>query len=298
MNNGCPTHGWSVIASAPMDSQLAGVLAGFVFTGIVLLFGRRGPKNIYTLGLFCAAFVILGFDSYLFGELSGGALDPYCVRIWTEEMTAAGMLAVGAMAIITGISWLLASHLDAIADISTPPDSSISDRKINLDRLVRIMAHGVGVTATLLLGVTTYDYIATAFPAHVPGFLVSAALISPALVAAALAGLASLRARRTRRRDVALAAVPNTALQIAAYGILTYALAGPVFVGIIGEFGRSWWQPPSDLFVGAAIIFGLVLPALLLIALVQAVPPLSGKYADGSSDAGKSEPAPIRSIPH
>src|SRR5262245_6476686 len=95
--NGCPTHGWSVIASASMDSQLAGVLAGFVFTGIVLLFGRHGPKNIQALGLFCAAFVALGFDSYLFGELSGGISDPFCVRIWTEEMTAAGMLAVGAM---------------------------------------------------------------------------------------------------------------------------------------------------------------------------------------------------------
>jgi hypothetical protein len=88
MNDGCPVHGWSVVASAAMDSQLAGVLAGFVFTSFVLLLGRRGSKDKQSLGLFLAAFVALGFDSHLFGVVSGDATDPFCIRVRTEAMPA------------------------------------------------------------------------------------------------------------------------------------------------------------------------------------------------------------------
>src|SRR6266487_6804151 len=90
MNNGCIAHWWNMIASASMDSAVAGVLAGFVFTSIVLLLGRRGPKDTQALGLFCAAFVVLGLDSHLFGTVSGGTPDPFCARVWSEEMIAAG----------------------------------------------------------------------------------------------------------------------------------------------------------------------------------------------------------------
>ncbi|MFC5288828.1 hypothetical protein ACFPM7_17365 [Actinokineospora guangxiensis] len=46
------------------------MLAGFVFTGIIILFGRSGRANTRTLGVFCAAFVVLAFDSYLFSLIS------------------------------------------------------------------------------------------------------------------------------------------------------------------------------------------------------------------------------------
>lgn len=287
MNNGCSTHGWSVIASASMDSALAGVLAGFVFTSIVLLLGRRGPKDIQALGLFCTAFIALGLDSHLFGVISGGTPDPFCVRVWSEEMVAAGMLAVGAMAIITGISWLLASHLDSTVESSEASVPSQPHRVINLDRLVQLMAYGVGVTVTLLLAATTYDYLSIAYPTQVPTPLswTAFAFASTAFVSVVASGIATLRTRYASHKYVARTNLANAGLRVAAYGILGYAVAGPVFVGFISELRPNWWRPPSDLVVGAAITGGLALPALLLIALVVAVPPLAAKGHDGRPDA-------------
>ncbi len=270
-----------------MDSAVAGVLAGFVFTSIVLLLGRRGPKDTQALGLFCAAFVVLGLDSHLFGTVSGGTPDPFCARVWSEEMIAAGMLAVGGMAIITGISWLLASHLDSTAEPSGPPVLSQPHRVISLDRLVRLMAYGVGVTVMLLLAATTNDYFSIVYPKQVPTPLgwTAFAFVCTAFVTVISSGIATLRTRYATHKHVARADLANSGLRVAAYGILGYAVAGPVFAGFITELGRNWWRPPSNLVVGGSIMGGLILPALLLIALVLAVPPLAAKVHDRRPDA-------------
>jgi hypothetical protein len=258
-----------------MDSQLAGVLAGFVFTGIVLLFGRRGSKNTQTLGLFCGVFVALGFDSHLFGVVSAESPDPLCARVWAQEMVSAGLLGLSAMAIVTGLSWLLASHLDEAAGHENPSGLNDTDKVINLDRLVRLMAYGVGVTVTLLLAATTYDYLSIIYKPHIPTILAAAALLSPALVLVISVSIGFSGAWYARRNPrVTRTGIANRGLRIAAYGILCYAVIGPVFAGVTSELGRNWWQPPSGLIVAAAILAGLGVPALLMIALVQAIPPL------------------------
>lgn len=282
MNNGCPTHGWSVIASASMDSQVAGVLAGFVFTSIVLLLGRRGPKNTQALGLFCAAFIALGFDSHLWGVISGGSPDPFCARVWSEAMTAAGLLAVGGMAIITGISWLLASHLDVTTGTGQLPGPAEVHSVIDLDRLVRLMAYGVACTVTLLLWATTFDYLSIVYPVHTPTFLTWSTLISPVFVGLTSAGIALVVPRLANRNtSVVRSNIANVALRVAAYGILAYAVGGPVFASVVAELGANWWRPPSQSLTAAAVTAGLALPALLMIALVLAVPPLAAKIAEG-----------------
>jgi hypothetical protein len=289
--NECIIHGWSIFPSASMDSQLAGVLAGFTFTGIVFLFGRPGPKNTQALGLFCAAFVALGFDSHLFGVISGGTPDPFCARVWSQEMTAAGMLAVGAMAIITGISWLLASHLKDEPEVSDALKAGPVGPVVNLNRMVPIMAYGVGVAATLLLAVTTYDYIAVIFPKHTPAVIGWLALVTPLLVGTASGLIAVWRACRARTKEnVTKVGMSTTAVRFAAYGILVYAVAGPVFTGVIGEFRASWWLQPSVAVVSPTIGTGLAFPAVLMIALIQAVSPLSTERAEEPRDSVLSEP--------
>jgi hypothetical protein len=67
-------------------------------------------------------------------------------------------------------------------------------------------------------------------------------------------------------------------------------VAGPIFTGFISELGRNWWQPPSSLVVDASITGGLILPALLLIALLLAVPPLTAKVHNPRTDAQGVEP--------
>jgi hypothetical protein len=291
--NGCIIHGWSIFTPASLDSQIAGVLAGFTFSGIVFLFGRPGPKNTQALGLFCAAFVALGFDSQLFGTVSGGTPDPFCARVWGEEMTAAGMLAVGAMAIITGTSWLLASHLKDESEKSDEPEESPVGPVVNLNRMVPIMAYGVGVAATLLLAVTTYDYLAVVYPKHTPAVIAWSALTTPILVGAASGALAVWRAIRTRGKDdTANAGMSTTAVRFAAYGILVYAVVGPLFTGVVREFGASWWMPPSVTVVIPTIGAGLVFPAILMVALIQAVSPISSGRTGKPRDSALSEPTP------
>lgn len=274
MPNSCAIHGWDVIASSSLDSQLAGVLAGFVFTGILLLLGQSGLKHLQTLGLFCPAFIALAFDSHMFGVVTGGENDPYCARVWSGGMAAAGMLGVGAMAVVTGLSWLLASHFET-ASVPEDKTSAASCTGINLDRLVALMAYGVGVTITLLLASTTYDYLSIAFPQNQPRTLTWVVLLSHIFVFTACGGIRKLGARTAHRKDPSRATMSTKSLQVAAYGLGTYALASPVFNGIIGELGKGWWQPASPLVVGFALGVGLFVPALLLIALVLAVAPLA-----------------------
>lgn len=296
MNNGCAIHGWSPIASASADSQLAGVLAGFVFTGIILLFGRRGPKNTQALGLFCSAFVALGLDSHLFGVISGGMQDPFCVRVWSEGMTAAGLLAVGAMAVITGLSWLLASHVEATTEGEDSKPSQPS-RAINLDWMVRVIAYGVGVTVTLLLASTTYDYLSIVYTARIPGFLAWSVTLSPISVATISVGIALLTRRISDNRGLNRSNIANIGLRVAAYGILSYVVAGPIFAGVISELTAGVWRHPSPFVVGAALSAGLVLPALLMVALVQAVPCLSPAEAMNHRDDDPVEPIAPQELP-
>ena len=67
----CTSDQWSMIASAPSTSQLAGVLGGFLITAIALLFDRSSREGVHTLALFSSAVLILMLDSFLFSLISG-----------------------------------------------------------------------------------------------------------------------------------------------------------------------------------------------------------------------------------
>jgi hypothetical protein len=279
MNNGCPAHGWSVIGSASLDSQLAGVLAGFVFTGIVLLFGRSGSKNTQALALFCVTFVALGIDSHLFTVISGESPEPFCSRVWTEEMVSAGLLGMSAMAIVTGLSWLLASHIDETTRPQKRQDLNDTNKVIKLDRLIPLIVYGTGAIITLLVANITYDYLSIIYTAHIPTILAVMSLFSPVFVLVVSAGLALAGAWRAHRNPgVTRTGNANSGLKVAVYGILCYAVAGSIFFGLVGEIGTAdlWRSLPGGIVV-ATMIVGLGVPALLVIALVQAIPPLSPK---------------------
>ena len=67
---GCGSAGWSAVSSAGANSALAGVLAGFMLNGIVVLLSRTITDigKVRALGLLLAAFVALGLDSYLHSD--------------------------------------------------------------------------------------------------------------------------------------------------------------------------------------------------------------------------------------
>jgi hypothetical protein len=289
MGKGCLILGWGTTLSAPLSSQLAAVLAGFIFTSIVFLISREGRTHSRALGLFCAAFVVLGFDSHLFSVLSGSVNDPFCGRVWTQAVTASGLLGTGAMAIITGIIWLLPiGPLDPALDTQqmNVPGSrgaylGIKD-DLRLNGTVRTMAYGVSIGVTVLLAATIYDYLLVVTRGKVPGPWTAWTLASPALVVAIAVAVAILRSRSQEMGD----RTPGVALKLATYGILIYALAGTVFIGIASNLSRHWWNPAQSWVVATSVVSGLVIPGLLIVALIHAIPRLASRTVSTGASSG------------
>ncbi|MEU7525983.1 hypothetical protein AB0A74_09635 [Saccharothrix sp. NPDC042600] len=268
----CLSNGWSVITSAPTNSQLAGVLAGFVFTGIIILFGRQGPANTRTLALLCAAFVVLGFDSYLFSLIAGGSFDSLCQRIWAETMAASGLLGVGGMALISGIAWLLANHAWGDASPTAVSKHANAAHGMNLGRLSRFMVFGVAAGVTLLLGMTTLDYIYIVIARRVPTLLVVLIYALPIVVVVLAALLAGNRAARARRDVAGGGALPARSLSTAIFCTLSYGIVGPLFAGAVTNIGDAAFSEVWWILVGLSLTIGFVVPVGLIVLLVYAVP--------------------------
>jgi hypothetical protein len=298
MGKDCSVLGWTATLSAPLSSQLAAVLAGFVFTSIVFLISRDGRKHARALGLFCAAFVILGFDSHLFGVISGTTLDRACSRVWTEDITASGLLGVGAMAIITGIIWLLpigAMQSPNISNTASNATGALEDSKDNIDDAVHLngivltMAYGVSVAVTVLLASTTYNYVYVVSSGKVSTTATIWILVSPAIVVTIALAIACWRKFRGRlpHQEDRIAAI---AFSISPYGILAYAIAGTIFVGLIGNLGSRSFYPPSSAIVITGIFSGLVIPGMLFVTLIHAIPHLSSRRTRTKRQALDSRP--------
>lgn len=179
---------------------------------------------------------------------------------------------------VTGLSWLLAGYLETTDDEAGDQGANPPSGGVNLDRLVTLMAYGSGVTVSLLLASTTYDYAKISFPASskVPDRLGWMVLASPALVI-----LASIIAQIAYRRRVAGIPVDRFSaatrfLRYSAYGVALYAVFAPIFAGVITQFGQfSWDASTSSLIVALSIGAGLVLPAILAVTMMLAVAPLA-----------------------
>ncbi|EKT77331.1 hypothetical protein WSS_A38276 [Rhodococcus opacus M213] len=160
---------WSIISSSATNSTLAGVLAAFLIAAIAVLFTKEHEAYVQTMSLFASALVVLALDSYLFSHITGiqptvlrmpelGTKeaeflydDTYlnaCARAWTQGMPASGMLATGGVAVIAGLSWMLAIH-----------GSTARPVQPFLAQLGGWLTGVVIGTSTLLLTATTIQYL-------------------------------------------------------------------------------------------------------------------------------------------
>jgi MFS family permease len=156
---GCSNAGWSAVSSAGPMSALAGVLAGFMLNGIVVLLSRTMTDigKVRALGLLLAAFVALGLDSYLFALVTG---DSSCHRAWTEAMLAAALLGIGAVAIIAGFGLLVAEYVE----------KKDSESITMLTTLFNVLRVGVALVVLGLLFMTSWNYLYAVLGSHVPGY--------------------------------------------------------------------------------------------------------------------------------
>jgi hypothetical protein len=143
-DQGChlPT-GWDLLSAAPSYSAFAGILSGFLFLGIITLMTERvnsdSPSNISKTGaerrehriidaraqptrrtvdrsrslmLFLPAFLSLLASSFVFGLVSG---EQVCARGYVEGIIASSLLAVGALGVFNGISWMLDAYGESLS---------------------------------------------------------------------------------------------------------------------------------------------------------------------------------------
>ncbi len=114
MPEACP-YDWDPLTSAPLNSQLAGVLAGLVFAGIVVLIsvqpepsrlpsGAEPGRRTEALVLLVGSFLALLMAAFLFGIASG---DSVCARGRTLVLSAGGLLGLGVLSMFGGLCWLI-----------------------------------------------------------------------------------------------------------------------------------------------------------------------------------------------
>lgn len=173
MNAVCSITGWSAVASAATNSTLAGVLAGFMINGIILVLGNISDKMkdgyVQGLSLLFAAFVALGVDAFLFGVATGENTQVLqdnvgvCRRAWTEAMFGAGLLAVGTIAIIAGFVYLFTTYL------SNP--QGVSRDSINmLKTLCNGVRAGLAIAIVAALFMTSKNYLYAVYNGSIPAW--------------------------------------------------------------------------------------------------------------------------------
>ena len=252
----CDKLGWDPLGSAPLHSAFAGVLAGLVFAGIVLLLSVQAERirRANALVVLGSAFLVLAFDAFMFGVIAG---ERVCGRAWTETMFAAGLLGLGALGIFSGLCWLIDAN-----------DSG--DRRTT--RFYLSITYVIALIASYHIAVTAHDYLADVAPyADIPRWLIDLVRIYEwTLVGLVLLTIAiNVLRRRLRRLAVGVSHrfVINTA----------YAYVGCVVVSAYMS-GRSamvpekgWEHVGSGTMAWNAIV-SLVLPGFAILAQLWALP--------------------------
>ena len=218
MTDLCDQIGWNPIAVGRSHSALAAVIAGFLFTGAILLLGldSRSERHPKVLGLLASSFFVLLLDSFLFSVVGG---EQICNRAWTELMIAAGLLGVGSPGMFGGIAWLLVEK-----DYSGSPAL----------RLILIIAYSISAIVIFHLQVTALYYLHDVFePSNPPTWLIATTWASIFVIALCLIGVVLIR-RRLRR------GAANDVIFRAAYASVAYGIGASVMFGGLGaRWNRS-----------------------------------------------------------
>lgn len=277
MSSPCPGTSWDTVTAATALAQLAGVIGGFVFAGIVVLLSQPRPETdraaqqagsdrLRALIPFIATFIAMGLNAYVFGLISGEARDA-CRRVWTATVIASGMLAIGTVATICGLILLVRAYL-ARHNLSDSDKPQLA----NLERVLRVTLRLTVFVAIGLLVQRVYEYVRVWYSDRLPE-------LSWVLVPVVLAGFgliiwASGRAGRVLRLvdGPADATIDFYDKDLFRAGLLTvvYSMAGSGLVGVFLGVLLDWDHVPGFIpWVVAAGVIGV--PSLAIAAWARAI---------------------------
>jgi hypothetical protein len=108
----CQKFTWSPIGAAASQSAIAAVLAGFVFSGIIVLLSVTRTDSLkresaQALKLLFTAFFGLAVTAYLLAVMAG---EQKCARAQTIEALTGGALGAFAVIMITALTWLVVAY--------------------------------------------------------------------------------------------------------------------------------------------------------------------------------------------
>lgn len=248
----CSRIDWNPIQVGQPHSQLAAVIAGFLFAGIVFLLGRRRPSahDSYPYVLMLPSFFVLLLDSFFFSAISG---EQSCNRAWTETMIAAGLLGTGSLGVFAGLSWVIYN-------------SRRGEREPL--RIVLVISRVIAIIILTHLQVTTVFYLRDIYsPNQPPGWLA----IATWLITGGVVGLLICASLLRRRRQAG-----STAVHAAAYCSLFYGVVCSVAFAILGGRPKAEWEPTPTWITVTAVLIALTTAGVATTAQVAALPSANG----------------------
>jgi hypothetical protein len=292
----CSVTGWSAVASAATNSTLAGVLAGFMINGIILVLGNISDKMrdgyVQGLSLLFAAFVALGVDAFLFSVATGENTQVLqdnvgvCRRAWTEAMFGAGLLAVGTTAIIAGFIFLFTAYL------SKP--QGVSRESINmLKTLCNGVRAGLAIAIVTALFMTSKTYLNAVYNGSVPlwgdaliwEFIVNGLFVLAFSFAAIFDNQFSERVRASDDRQL------RKALKWGLFWSVIYTIISAVATAMVAVSRASFWYPiyqDKRWIVYAVVTWVSLVPLVPLSFLLgRAVPKFVLPGTQGASSEGE-----------
>jgi hypothetical protein len=275
----CSPAGWSAVSSASANAVLAAVLAGFMINGMVLVLGRKPeemkPEYVRALSLMFAAFVVLGLDAYLFGFVTGDNHNVgACRRVWTEAMFAAGLLAIGAVAIVVGFVMLFDAYLGGGKD-GQDPNAQARNKSLHLlMNLCNLLRRVVAFVVVGLLWIATRSYLFALFNGHIPAL---GNIFLWVYLAGILLALVLVIVEAIRRKIFGIGPdSPVKAFEIAIYSSVFYSAISVGLAGYAASQPIRYWGPTSPLtrvMICVAVVWVLVVSLVpLWFQIVSTVP--------------------------
>lgn len=264
---------WSATTAGNGQSVLSGVLAGFVFAGIVAVLGVRatdpGKEAARALKLMFCAFIGLAVAAYLFADQ---AADGNCLRSSTEETLAGGILGTFAIIMIVSLTWLVAAY---------------DMHKHGVLRFLRRLLYVAMSFVVLLLCTSSFSYLQADILHGPPLAVVVWIYVAGGLLYAIGLPITSrfakflLALRRHKRKSCShrwdraaeWLRVKFDDVGHCAWAALVYlGLAALGDASVLSMNDSAWEQPPSAT-VYAVAWSSLVAPLVVLILAMHALPP-------------------------
>jgi hypothetical protein len=265
---------WSPIAAAGPLSALPGVLAGFVFAGVVVVLsttpnsrpssphGENEIHRSYALQFLTAAFIVFALDSY-FSAITAGELA--CNRAGAQTLLTGGMLGTGAIMTVVGLGWLILAYANNTQEIRI---------------LLGFIIVGIWALVIILLALSGMEEGQDLVQGHFPD-------IAPYVISLVVGITVVTLARKSKP-------LADDELQLsvlrAAIAALCAAIVAAVATAIAASGSPQWWQQPPWWAGDFIISLSLLVPEAALIAsVIPAIESLrASKYESAAGEASPS----------